>query len=36
MLNKKMAKIKFAILAMIGTIVSSIASLGYELDAAAS
>ena len=31
-----MAKIKFDILAMIGTIVSSIALLGYGLDAAAS
>jgi hypothetical protein len=36
MLNEKMAEIKFAILAIIGTIVSSAALLGYELDAAGS
>jgi hypothetical protein len=36
MLKEKMAIIKFAILAMIGTVVSSIVLLGSELDAAAS
>ncbi len=36
MLNEKMAKIEFVILVVIGTILSSIALLGYELDAAAS